>query len=245
MFFLKKKYNTWPDLSWIGADMHSHLVPGIDDGVPDMATALKLLQGFVSMGFKKVITTPHILWELYPNSRQTIEAGVQQVQQAAAEAQLNIKVKAAAEYFLDDYFKEQLQSRQPLLTIEGNKVLIEFSMIAAPFDLQECLFEMQLQNYQPVLAHPERYTYLGRKKEVYDELKNLGCLFQLNLLSLTGYYGATVQQIAEYLLRKDFYDLAGTDMHHEQHLSALKKLNKSSNLQRLKDSGRLQNPLLL
>lgn len=123
-------------------------------------------------------------------------------------------------------------------------VLVEFSMLTAPLDLQEVLFEMQMQNYQPVLAHPERYTYLSRKKEFFDELKNAGCLFQLNLLSITGHYGNTVQELSEYLLKKSYYDFAGTDLHHQRHLAALQKMGSSALLNRLKDAGSLKNHLL-
>ena len=123
-------------------------------------------------------------------------------------------------------------------------VLVEFSMLTAPLDLQEVLFEMQMQNYQPVLAHPERYAYLSRKKEFFDELKNAGCLFQLNLLSITGHYGSAVKELAEYLLKKDYYDFAGTDLHHHRHLAALQKMGSPALLKRLKDSGRLKNHLL-
>ena len=103
---------------------------------------------------------------------------------------------------------------------------------------------MQIQNYQPVIAHPERYTYLNRKRDFFDELKSTGLFFQLNLLSLTGHYGNTVQELAEYLLKKDYYDFAGTDLHHHRHLAALQKLGASPLLKKLKDSGAIKNHLL-
>lgn len=117
-------------------------------------------------------------------------------------------------------------------------------MVTAPFDVQKIIFEMQMQEYQPVLAHPERYTYLNRNKSTYEDLKYAGCIFQLNLLSLTGYYGRTVQELAEYLLKNDYYELAGTDLHHAQHLSALQKLSSSPLYQKLRDSSLLRNSSL-
>ena len=122
----------------------------------------------------------------------------------------------------------------------GSLMLVEFSMVTAPMDLQQVLFEMQIQNYLPVIAHPERYVYLNSRKEVFDELKDSGCYFQLNLLSLTGYYGKAVQELAEYLCKKNYYNLAGTDLHHQRHLSTLQRLASSSLLQRLKESGVLK-----
>jgi protein-tyrosine phosphatase len=244
MFFFKKKENKATDLSWLGTDMHSHLIPGIDDGSPDMATSLELIKGFVALGYQKIITTPHILWEIYPNTVEIIQSGIGELNKAVKEAGIPVQLSAAAEYFIDEHFKELLKNKVSLLPISSNMVLVEFSMHTAPLDLQEVLFEMQMQNYQPIIAHPERYTYLGRKKDLFDELKSAGLFFQLNLLSLTGHYGNTVQELAEYLLKKDYYDFAGTDLHHHRHLAALQKLGASPLLKRLKDSGTVKNYLL-
>lgn len=244
MLFFKKKESKSLDLSWLQADMHSHLVPGIDDGSPDVATSIELIQGLAALGYKKIITTPHILWEVYPNTEASIMEGLAKVQVAASEAGIAIELRAAAEHFIDDHFQEQLKNRAPLLSISGNMILVEFSMVTAPLDLQEVLFEMQLQGYQPVIAHPERYIYLNRKKEFFDDLKSSGCFFQLNLLSLVGHYGASVQELAEYLLKKEYYDFAGTDMHNKKHLEALQKLGSSSALKRLRDSELLRNHML-
>jgi tyrosine-protein phosphatase YwqE len=242
MFFSKKKSSP-ADLSWLQADMHSHLLPGIDDGSPDMSTSLQLIRGLKGLGYKKIITTPHVLWEIYPNTRETIVNKQQEVQKEIEAAGIDIEFKAAAEYFIDDHFADQLKNKVPLLTISANMVLVEFSMVNMPMDLQEVLFEMQLQNYQPILAHPERYSFLLRKKEVFDELKNAGCLFQLNLLSLSGHYGEGIQQLAESLLKKGYYDYAGTDLHHHRHLSLLQNL-PSAAVKKLQDTGLIKNHLL-
>jgi protein-tyrosine phosphatase len=241
MFFSRKKNTGTADLGWLHTDMHSHLVPGIDDGSPDIATSLELIRGMMKLGYKKIVTTPHILWEVYPNTPEIILEGMEKVKEAAAAEGLEVELQAAAEYFIDSHFEDQLKNRIPLLPISGNMVLVEFSMVTAPMDLQEILFEMQMQDYQPVIAHPERYVYLTRKKEFFDQLKDSGCYFQLNLLSLTSYYGSSVQQLAEYLLKQDYYDLAGTDLHGEKHLAALGKLSQSPLLKKLQESGRLRN----
>lgn len=241
MLFFGKKKNSTIDLSWLGVDMHSHLLPGIDDGAPDITTSLELIRGLEKLGYKKLITTPHILWEIYPNTTEIITLGLGTLKSAMANEGITIDIHAAAEYFIDEYFEENLKKKIPLLTISGNMVLVEFSMITAPMDLQQVLFEMQIQNYQPVIAHPERYIYLAQSKYFFDELKEAGCLFQLNLLSLTGYYGKSVQELADYLLKKDFYNLAGTDLHNARHLAALQKLSSSTQLTRLKESHVLKN----
>ncbi|HVF80952.1 MAG TPA: CpsB/CapC family capsule biosynthesis tyrosine phosphatase [Flavisolibacter sp.] len=244
LFFGKKKIPPVIDLSWLGADMHSHLIPGIDDGVPDIATSLQMIRGLQGLGYKKLITTPHVLWDVYPNTTEQITEGLTLLKNAVANEGLEIEITAAAEYFIDEHFEDSLKNKIPLLPLSGNKVLVEFSMITAPMDLQQLLFEMQIQGYQPVIAHPERYIYLAARKSFFDDLKNAGCLFQLNLLSLTGYYGRSVLELAEYLCKKEYYSLAGTDLHSGRHLTALQKLSSSSVLSRLKESGLLKNDQL-
>lgn len=240
-FFGKKKEETVLDLGWLHADMHSHLLPGIDDGSGNMAVSLDLIKGLQNFGYKKIITTPHILWEIYPNTRENITQSLGWLKEAVQEEGIDIELHAAAEYFIDEHFQEELKAKVPLLTVSGNKVLVEFSMVTAPMDLQQVLFELQIQNYHPIIAHPERYVYLSSRKELFDELKDAGYSFQLNLLSLTGYYGKAVQELAEYLCKKDYYDYAGTDMHHERHLQMLQKLSSSASFARLRDSGVLKN----
>ena len=244
MFFFKKKKEISLDLAWLGTDMHSHLIPGIDDGAKDIATSIQLIKGLENLGYKKLITTPHVLWEIYANTPDIITQGLGELKAAVDKEGLNIELHAAAEYFMDDHFEEELKKKTPLLSISKNMVLVEFSMLTAPFDVQKILFEMQMQGYQPVLAHPERYTYLSRSKNTYEDLKYAGCIFQLNLLSLTGYYGRSVEDLAEFLLKNDYYELAGTDLHHAQHLSALQRLSSSPLYQKLKESSLLRNSSL-
>lgn len=240
----KKKPKETTDLGWLHTDLHSHLVPGIDDGAPDMATTLELIRGLKELGFANLITTPHILWELYPNTPEIITQGSTEVQQQLEEEAIQIPFKAAAEYYIDEHFDNDLKAKKPLLTIKDNLVLVEFSMLTAPFDLQELIFELQVQGYQPLIAHPERYTYLRQNKAFYDDLKNWGCLFQLNLLSLIGHYGGVVQDLAAYLVQKEAYDYAGTDLHSARHLAGLQKLSASPLYNQLRQSGLLKNHLL-
>ncbi len=242
MFFFRKKQNL--DLSWLRTDIHSHLVPGIDDGAPDIATSIELINGLAQLGFQKIITTPHVLWEMYPNTNEAIITGCAEVQEELNNQNIRVELKAAAEYFIDEHFEGELKAKLPLLTLKDNLILVEFSMITAPLDLKEVLFELQMQNYQPLIAHPERYIYLRGKKTFFDELKESGCQFQLNLLSLTGHYGRSVQELAEYLVKKEYYDYAGTDLHHARHLEGLQKLAQASSFSRLKDSHKLKNHLL-
>lgn len=243
MFFFnkKKKSPEHPDLSAIGTDMHSHLIPGIDDGSPDIATSLELIRGLQSLGYRKLITTPHILGDMYPNTRGIILAGLADLKQAVTEAGIDMEIEAAAEYFLDEHMEALLRDREPLLTFGERYVLTEFSMAFLSQGVKELIFELQMQGYQPVIAHPERYIYLAGNQDYFEELKATGCLFQLNLLSLTGYYGKSVQDLAQILIKKNYYDLLGTDLHSQRYLQALRDPALPGQVQKLIDTGQIRN----
>lgn len=246
MFSIFKKKKVTPiDLSGIGADMHSHLLPGIDDGSPDVETSLQLIAGLQDLGYKKFITTPHILWDMYKNDAVSITSAHAKLKHALLQNNVDVPISAAAEYFLDDHFDELLETDTPLLPIYNNWVLVEFSFVTTPMNFKEKLFNMQMKGYQPVLAHPERYLYFMADRKWYDELKNAGCYFQLNILSLAGYYGKASLQLAHYLINKQYVNLLGTDCHHFRHLDALRNASHLMEpVQSLIDSGRLLNPSL-
>src|SRR4051794_10522387 len=128
MLFSRKNKSQAIDLSWLKADMHSHLVPGIDDGSQEMATSLEMIRGLVALGYSKIITTPHILWEMYPNTPEKIQAGIDDLRAAVKEEHLEVEIVGAAEYYIDDHFDKQVREKAPLLTLSENKILVEFSM---------------------------------------------------------------------------------------------------------------------
>ena len=229
------------DLSILKADVHSHLIPNIDDGSPDIQTSLLLIRGMMEFGYKKIITTPHIMWDMYRNDSQVILKGLEQLRSAVKTEGLDIEINAAAEYFLDDHVEGLIKNNEPLLTISGNMVLVEFSMAHPSMSLKDILFEMQMQGYQPVIAHPERYSFAANDKKFYDELKTIGCLFQLNLLALGNYYGKAVHDLAQYLIKKEYYDMVGTDLHHFRHLDNLNNPSLLTPLKKMLDSGKIRN----
>jgi protein-tyrosine phosphatase len=241
----KKKRSGGVDLSALGTDMHSHLLPGIDDGSPDDATSLLLIKGLQQLGYQQFITTPHILWDVHKNDAASITKAHGQLQAALQQEQLTVPIRAAAEYYLDDHFDELLRKDVPLLPIKDNLVLVEFSFVTMPLNVKEKLFELQIKGYKPILAHPERYSYLLPQKQVFDELKQAGCYFQLNLLSLTGYYGKATQDLAAYLIKKKYIDYLGTDLHHDRHLQALQSSHSlMDSVKQLLDSGNILNDTL-
>jgi protein-tyrosine phosphatase len=243
MLFFRKKSNE-VDFSSLFADMHSHLIPGIDDGSPTLETSIKLITGLMNIGYKKIITTPHIMWDMYKNSHEVIQSGWEKVKNEIDERKIPVDFYAAAEYFMDDHFDHVIDQDIPLLTLKGNMVLVEFSFVQEPAELKRIIFKLQIKGYQPVIAHPERYLYFNANKNWYDEIKNAGCLFQINLLSLTGFYGRAPVELGQYLIKKKYIDLLGTDLHNERHLEALQNYPATDLISRLVDSGLIQNAQL-
>lgn len=238
----KKKSSAKIDYSAVGVDMHSHLLPGIDDGAREAEDSLAYIKGLQELGFKKFITTPHIMADLYPNTPATIESAFERLKQAGGN---DLPLRPAAEYMLDESFDVLLDQGVSLRCIHEKTVLIEFSFVTAPLDFKEKIFNLQMSGYQPLLAHPERYLYFSGNKAVYDDLKSAGCQFAVNLLSFTGYYGKGSVELAQYLLRKDYIDYLGTDLHHERHLDALRQASVVMPIiQKLADSGKLMNQRL-
>lgn len=203
--------------------MHSHLIPGIDDGAPDLGTSVNLIRDLQEMGFQRLITTPHVMSDLYPNTPEMILDGLKEVRKALKREGINIPVEAAAEYLMDEGFEQKVEAGK-LLTLNDKYVLVEMSFIAITPNLDQLLFQMQTKGYRPIMAHPERYSYFRGDLRRYERLKEQGCMLQMNLLSLLGYYGKDVKQVAMKLMKAGLYDLAGTDLHHERHRGGLQEL---------------------
>ena len=223
--FKKKKTETvaspLADYSGLKVDMHSHLLPGIDDGSPDAATSVTYIKAMMALGYQKFITTPHIYPDLYPNTRETILAAHQILMTKLQQENMAVEIIPAAEYFIDDLFADRLKQNEALLTIHKNWVLVEVSFMTPPPDLNNILFDMIVKGYQPVLAHPERYNFYHNNKEIFHRFKDQGCMLQMNLLSLSGYYGRSVQETAHFMVQEKVVDLIGTDLHHQRHLDAM------------------------
>jgi protein-tyrosine phosphatase len=220
--FKKKQKPDWRlGLSHLKTDMHSHLLPGIDDGAPDLETSIFLIKGMMELGYRKLITTPHIYPDLFPNNRDTILHAHKLLSDRLQQENIDIEIHPAAEYFIDEIFAGRLQKGEELLTIKDKMVLIEISFVSPPRELSHVIFDMVTGGYQPIIAHPERYNYYHHQKDIYEQFKHQGCLLQVNMLSLIGYYGKPVQDTAMYLANNGMIDLVGTDLHHARHLAEL------------------------
>ena len=212
-------------------DIHSHILPGIDDGAKTLEDTEFLLEEMKQLGFTKVITTPHTMSTVWENTPETIQNASIKVK---SELSLPFEIQAASEYLLDESVITKAKNKE-LLTLKGNFVLVELSYLNAPIQLYDFLYQLQLSGYHVVLAHPERYSYIHSNKKEYQKLKKAGCLFQLNLLSTVGYYGKDAADIANYLLKKDLYDFTGSDIHHKNHIRAFQSKIVGSNGDRIVD----------
>ena len=200
-------------------DIHSHVLPGIDDGAKNIDDTQFILNEMSGFGFKKVITTPHTIKNVWDNSKLDIENSYKKIKADLPQQTQDLELKVASEYFMDENFLE-LFKKESLLTLKNNYVLVEMSYLNAPIQLYDILFELQLKGYQPVLAHPERYNFYHNNFKEYEKLKKAGCLFQMNLLSSVGYYGKDVSIAADKLLSKGLIDFVGSDIHHENHIKS-------------------------
>ncbi len=230
MFFFKKKEKQISDFFTDNfVDIHSHLLPGIDDGANDLNQTIDLIKKMRALGIKNIITTPHVLGTIYPNSSETIKNKLIEVQEELVKRNMmDVSIRAAAEYMMDEQFIKRLQN-DDLLTLKEKYILVEMSYFNPPVNLFEIIFDIQLKGYKPILAHPERYNFYHNDFQKYYKLKQAGCLFQLNILSLTDHYGKFVNKTTHKLLKENLYDFIGTDTHHIQHLALLQKTMTSKN----------------
>jgi len=204
-------------------DLHSHLIPGIDDGSKSMDESLLLLKGMEALGYKKVITTPHIMLDAYRNTPQIIKNGLNVLQEFAKREGISLEIEAAAEYYLDDGF-EALLKKGDILSIKGKYLLFETSYFAKPLQLEEMIFFISSYGYIPLMAHPERYRYVKDPMKEYTRFKELGVLFQVNLNSFGGHYGKDAKQKADLLSREGMIDFLGSDVHHKKQVDSLERV---------------------
>lgn len=205
-------------------DIHSHILPGIDDGAKTLADTQFLVTEMQKLGIAKAITTPHTMATIWNNTPETITHAHRAITE---KLHLPFPIEAASEYLLDDSVLTKAENKE-LLTLKANFVLVELSYLNAPLRLYDYIYQLQLSGYQVILAHPERYTYFHAHKKEYQKLKETGCLFQLNLLATVGYYGKEVAAIADYLLKEKWYDFTGSDIHHKNHIAAFQRKITSS-----------------
>lgn len=239
-FLTKRRLEPLADFSSVMVDMHSHLVPGIDDGVKTVEEAVSIVKNLKDLGYKKIITTPHIMSDFYRNTPDIINAGLATVREALLRENIEIEIETAAEYYADYEFMQLLQ-KEKLLTLGDNYLLFEFSYFQPSDSVEEIVFNIQTSGYKPILAHPERYVYWHNDFEMYKKLKDRGVYFQLNINSLCGHYSPQTKKVAEKMIHNGMIEFLGSDTHNAHHIALLHESLKSLFLPRLIESGVLKN----
>lgn len=225
--FFSKKYFLVDYLNNF-VDIHNHILPGIDDGPKNVEESVKLLKGFKELGIKSFIATPHIMLDYYNNNPETIRASLEQLRgELARQGMLDIAIEASAEYMIDHHF-EKILDQGKIIPMRREYVLVEMSYLQPPLNFETAIEQAAFKSFTPILAHPERYTFLHKETGKYRRYKEMGVLFQLNMLSLGPYYGKTVQKIAHKLLEKNLIEFIGSDIHNLRQLRRLKEVQINS-----------------
>ncbi len=209
----------------IKVDIHSHLLPGIDDGVRTIEESVAIIKKFKLLGYSKLITTPHVISDFYPNNKEIITKKLHDVQEALKREEIDISIEASAEYYVDMEFLKLIENND-LLPFMGNYILFETAYNFKPIILEQVIFNLQKKGYIPVLAHPERYRYLHHNIELYKSLKAQGTLFQVNIKSLQDKSKANYK-IALKLIDLGLVDFVGSDVHRMKDIMKLEKTLQS------------------
>lgn len=235
IFYKKPDQPKSLDLSWLQVDMHSHLIPGIDDGAKSLQESLDLIRRLANTGLRKLVTTPHIQHEYYRNTPEIIQNGLETLQNALKEEGISIHVEAAAEYYLDEIFLQKIKNGEEILYFGDRYVLVETGFIRKSEVFFDCLFQLEMRGFKPILAHPERYQYLIEDPKSLQEILDRGVILQLNLLSLTGFYSRSTKEFAEMLVDKGVIHFMGTDCHNSRYLDQLETLPKHKYWNKIKN----------
>jgi tyrosine-protein phosphatase YwqE len=214
-------------------DMHNHVLFGIDDGAKTIDDALAMCEQFIALGYKKISCSPHIMSDYYRNGVDTIEPVFQALQLALKERDMPLELAYAAEYYMDDVFMQMVKQRQPLLSFNGQYVLVETSFLNKPMFFEQLLFDIKTAGYIPVLAHPERYVYLQERYDLVEDIVASGTLLQINLLSLAGFYSPNAKKLAEWLIKEGHYQFLGSDAHSVRQMQVLKSVLKGKALNKV------------
>jgi tyrosine-protein phosphatase YwqE len=222
----EKRFDTI-SIAPLRVDVHSHLLPALDEGSKNLNESLELILALKNLGFQKLILTPHIMAEFYPNSPSKIHQRLLILREYLVENNIDIEIEAAAEYYLDVFFMKELISKNDLLTFDsedGKKYLLfETQHLHEPKQLFEAIKRIVRKGYIPILAHPERYNYLQRNRLLVHQLYETGLLFQVNINSFSGYYGSDSRELAEYLSVAQMISFLGTDCHKQEQIEMLQK----------------------
>lgn len=234
----KKTDNKLPD--FYTTDLHSHLIPEIDDGSKSMTQSIEMIKELKNLGFKKLITTPHTMSHRFPNTKDDILRKFDLLKEEVSKQNIDICLEVASEYYYDEHFFELIKNKE-LLTFGDNYVLFELSYTTPVFGIEQTIYELLKAGYKPVLAHPERYTYFSQNLEKYNQIKEAGLSFQINVNSTNNFYGKNVKKAVEYLINNGLVDFVGSDTHRPNYVDALKESINSKIFRKIEEKNEIKN----
>ena len=233
------------DFSSLAVDLHSHLIPGIDDGSKSMTDTIEILKAFKSLGYKKIITTPHVIRDSYDNSTETLLAGKEKVLEAMKKEGIDIGFDVSAEYYMDETMYARIESKD-FLPFGKNYILVELSYLEKMNNTLDLIYKLQVAGYRVILAHPERYPFYYEKDfKTYKSFKDRSVYFQLNMGSLVGKYGNGAKTVAQRMVDEEIVDFIASDLHTIKTIDVLKDCLKDRHTQKVIKSGMLLNKSLL
>lgn len=231
--FIRNRKETNCQKLFFHTDIHSHVCPGIDDGAPTLSKSVELVKGMAALGITKMIVTPHVTDETFPNTPEIIDSSFNRLCSKLTDENISMELEYSAEYRIDDLFLTQLRNGL-IKPLPNDYILVENSWLQEPFNLDEILFSIQTDyGLRPILAHPERYVYYQGNRRQYADLHRKGILFQVNLLSLAGHYGKECKSTAEWLLEENMVSFLGSDLHREAHIQAIRRYIGSQSYRKL------------
>lgn len=237
LFFNKSK--SLPRLFYT-TDLHSHVCPGIDDGSPNRERSVILVRGMWELGFRRMIVTPHVTDEIFPNTPDILSSSYYRLTDAVEAAGIPMEFKYSAEFRMDDLFNDLLRANLVRPLPGGKYILVECGWLQPPLYLSELIYTLRNDyGWIPILAHPERYPYYQRNTDRYLELHEAGMLFQVNLLSLAGHYDSACKKAAEWLLENNLVSFVGSDLHRSSHLDSIRRYLTSRDYRKLEDKADL------
>lgn len=240
---LFRKTTPLTSYAFLSNDMHSHILPGIDDGAQDVTTSMELIEGLAELGFTGFCATPHVIADRYPNTPASIKGALERAQAELRKRNVNVTLTAAAEYLVDQDFANLLAGRK-MQTIGQDHLLIEMPFIAPAPRIEDHIFNIQVAGLRPIMAHPERYRYWNERLAEWDRIHKLGCELQVNLLSLFGHYGKEAKKQAFKLIEADLVAYLGTDIHRVEQLKILKNGLSDRSVARLLEGRTFKNASL-
>jgi tyrosine-protein phosphatase YwqE len=227
-----RKKETTKNVSALKVDIHSHLLPGLDDGVQSYEESEDVILHFQKMGYRKLITSPHVMSDTYKNTADKILSRLSKLKTYLISQDIDVEIEAAAEYYLDEQVFKMIENDEKMLTFGKKYLLFETNFLNEPFNMKEFIFLATTKGYKPVLAHPERYLYLQNNVDKAKDLLDRGVLFQINIGSISGSNGKPAQTTALKLIDRGWIHLLGSDCHHLQHARIVEETQQSKYYQK-------------